>query len=152
MSGPLQTGSPAVVDVVVDASIAVKWVVPEDHSTGARRFLTAQFRRKVPILLLTEVGQTIWKKVYQRGEIAADDGREILRDLIVTPLVLHPVGPLVEPAFDIALATGRTVYDSIYLALATALSCKMVTADQKFYNALQSTPFAGDVLSVADPI
>jgi predicted nucleic acid-binding protein len=152
MSGPVQTGAPAIVDVVVDASVAVKWFVPENHSTEARRFLTAQFRRHVPVLLLTEVGQTIWKKVYQRSEITADDGREILRDLMVTPLDLHTVRSLVGPAFDIALATGRTVYDSIYLALATALGCKLVTTDQKLFNALQSTPFAGDVLWVADPI
>jgi hypothetical protein len=44
---------------------------------------------------------------------------------------VHPVTPLVEPAFDIALATGRTVCDSIYLALAVALGCRLVTADLK---------------------
>jgi predicted nucleic acid-binding protein len=64
----------------------------------------------------------------------------------------YPVNTLLEPAFDIALATGRTVYDSIYLALATALDCKLVTADQKFFNAIQNSPFASSVLWVADPI
>ena len=44
---------------------------------------------------------------------------------------VHPITTLIEPAFEIALATGRTVYDSIYLALATALDCKLVTADKK---------------------
>jgi predicted nucleic acid-binding protein len=152
MSGVAQTGSPATDDVVVDASVVVKWFVPEDHSAEARRFLMARFRRHVPVLLLTEVGQTTWKKVYQRGEISADDGQEILRDLMVMPLELHPVMPLLEPAFDIALSAGRTVYDSIYLTLATALGCKLVTADQKLFNALQTGPFASDVLWVADPI
>jgi predicted nucleic acid-binding protein len=64
----------------------------------------------------------------------------------------YPMNPLLEPAFDIALVTGRTLYDSIYLALATAMDCKLVTADQKFYNAIQNTPFASSVLWVADPI
>jgi predicted nucleic acid-binding protein len=62
------------------------------------------------------------------------------------------VNPLLEPAFDIALATGRTVYDSIYLALATALDFKLVTADQKLYNAIQNSSFASSIHWVADPI
>jgi predicted nucleic acid-binding protein len=69
-----------------------------------------------------------------------------------TPLEVHAVMPLVEPAFDIAVGTGRTVYDSIYLALAVALGCKLVTADQKLYNALRASVFAADVTWVADPI
>ena len=55
-----------------------------------------------------------------------------------------------EPAFEIALDSGWTVYDSIYVVLATALDCKLVTADNKLFNALQSGPFAQDVLWVAD--
>jgi len=151
-SGGTAHGSPASVDLVVDASIAVKWFVPEVYSAEALRLLGAGFRRHIPVLLHTEVGQTIWKKVYQRKEIAPADGRSILRGLMVTPLQVHAVTPLVEPAFDIALTTGRTVYDSIYVALAVALDCKFVTADQKLYIALQASAFAADVAWVADPI
>jgi predicted nucleic acid-binding protein len=148
MSGPASS----IVEVVIDASVAVKWFVPENLSTEARGFLDARFRRHVPVLFYTEVGQTVWKKVYQRGEIAVEDGREILRDLLLLNLEVHATTPLLESAFDIAVALGRTVYDSLYLALATALGCKLVTADQKFYNAVQVTPFASDVHWVADPI
>jgi predicted nucleic acid-binding protein len=151
-NGGLAPESSTIVNVVVDASVAVKWFVPENHSAEALRFLNARFRRHVPVLLHSEFGQTIWKKVYQRKEIEAADGRSILRGLIVMALEVHAVTPLLEPAFDIALSTGRTVYDSIYLALATALDCKVVTADQKFYNALKGGPFNDHVFWVADPI
>jgi predicted nucleic acid-binding protein len=151
-NGGLSPSSSGIVEVVVDASVAVKWFVPENHSAEALRFLNARFRRHIPVLLHTEFSQTIWKKIYQRKEIEAADGRSILRGLMVTALEVHAVTPLLEPAFDIALATGRTIYDSIYLALATALGCKLVTADQKLYNALRNGPFAADVLWVADPI
>jgi predicted nucleic acid-binding protein len=148
MSGPaLPT-----VDVVIDASVAVKWFVPEQHSTEAREFLDQRFRRHVPVHLYPEVGQTVWKKVYQRGEIAIDDGREILRDLLLLNLEVHPGTPLLAAAFDIAVAIGRTVYDSLYLALATGLGCKFVTADRKLYKAVQGSPFATDLHWVADPI
>ncbi len=151
-NGGTSKGLLPTVDVVVDASVAVKWFVPEIYSAEALRLLDAGVRRHIPVLLHTEVGQTIWKKVYQRKEIVPADGRSILRGLMVTPLEVHAVIPLVESAFDIALDTGRTVYDSIYLALAVALGCKLVTADQKLYNALRASVFAADVTWVADPI
>jgi predicted nucleic acid-binding protein len=152
MSGPVQAMPSEMTDVVPDASVVVMWYVPEVHSVEARRYLAAQFRRHVPVLLFVEVGQTIWKKVHQRREIDPEDGRQILRALLATPMDSYPMNPLLEPAFDIALATGRTVYDSIYLALATSMVCKLVTADQKFYNAIQNSPFASTVIWVADPI
>jgi predicted nucleic acid-binding protein len=68
------------------------------------------------------------------------------------PLITHAVVPLLEPAYEIAVVTGRTVYDGVYLALASALGCRLVTADRKLYNALQGGPFAGDMIWVADPI
>lgn len=151
-NGGAGPGSLPSVDVVVDASVAVKWFVPEDHSAEAVHLLGARFWPHIPVLLYSEVAQTIWKKVYQRKDIAAEDGREILRDLMVIPLQVHSITPLLEQALDIALATGRTVYDSIYLALAVSLDCKLVTADQKLYNAIRTGPFADDVLWVADPI
>ena len=63
---------------------------------------------------------------------------------------MHPVRPLLEPAYEIALATGRTLYDSVYLALSTALGCKLVTADRRLFNALQASPFFDDVIWVED--
>jgi predicted nucleic acid-binding protein len=150
-NGGLAPGSSTIIDVVVDASVAVKWFVPEKYSVEAIRLLDVGFRRHIPILLHSEVGQTIWKKVHQRKEIEAAEGRSIVRGLMITPFELHAVTPILEPAFAIALATGRTVYDSIYVALAVALGCKLVTADQKLYNALQTGPFADDVLWVTDP-
>jgi predicted nucleic acid-binding protein len=149
-NGGATPGSFPTVEVVVDASVAVKWFVPEKFSEEAMRLLDDGIRRHVPVLLQSEVSQTIWKKVYQRKEIEAADGRSILGALMVMALEVHAVTPHIEPAFDIALATGRTVYDSIYLALATALRCKLVTADRKLYNALQGGPFSDDVVWVAD--
>jgi predicted nucleic acid-binding protein len=139
-------------DVVVDASIVVKWFIEEVHSNEAVRLLEAKFRPHIPALLYSEVAQTIWKKVYLRHEIAAEDGREILRDLMVIPLEVHAITPLLEQALEIALSTGRTVYDSIYLALAVSLNTKLVTADRKLYNALHTGPFSDDVLWVRDRI
>ena len=46
-------------------------------------------------------------------------------------------------ALEIAMETDRTVYDSIYLALAISNQCQ-VTADLRFYNSLKNTNFPGE--------
>ncbi len=152
MIGPAAQSSNTFMDVVIDASVGVKWFIPEVHSADARRFLVPRFRRHVPVLFLTEVGQVLWKKFHQRGELSADEGRGILRLLPFITLEMHPVAPLLEPAFEIALATGRTLYDSVYLALSTALRCKLVTADRRLFNALQGSAFADDIIWIETSI
>ncbi len=60
--------------------------------------------------------------------------------------MVSPSWPLALSALTIACQAQRTVYDSLYLALALRESAVMVTADEKFYNALQATPLAPTVL------
>ena len=146
------TAPSARADVVIDASVAAKWLVPEDLSAESLRFLGPEFRRHVPDWLFAEVGQIVWKKVHQRREIEAEAGRSILSALRSAPLEIHPTTPLLEPAFEIALAAGRSLYDSSYLALATSLDCRLVTADRRLFNALQGGPLASTVTWVGDPI
>jgi predicted nucleic acid-binding protein len=68
------------------------------------------------------------------------------------PLNVYPGAGLIRPVLDVAAATGRTVHDSLYPALATSLGCRLVTADRGFYQGLQDGPFAACVLRVADPV
>lgn len=130
--------------VVVDASVAIKWFVPEALSPEAEGFLDGSFDLTAPDLLLAEVGNVLWKKT-ARGEIRAAEGREILQALDQVPLRLVPSGDLVTAAFDIANAYGRTVYDSMYVALAVACDGVMVTADERLARAMGSGELAGHV-------
>jgi predicted nucleic acid-binding protein len=57
---------------------------------------------------------------------------------------------LLVAAFDGAVQSAQTVYDSTYLALAVAFNCPMVTADEKFYLALRSGALASHLCWVAD--
>ena len=57
---------------------------------------------------------------------------------------------LFEPAYLLAAEFGRTVYDSLYLALALLATCPMVTADRRLVNALQGTSLAASILWVED--
>ncbi len=137
-------------DLVVDASIGVKWFVEESHSAEASMLMVPDVRLHVPTLFFTEVAQTLWKKVHQRHEISIADGREIFERLLRLPLIRHPADLLFESSFEIALQTGRTVYDSVYLALASMNGWRFVTADERLFNALHGGPFERFLLRVGD--
>jgi hypothetical protein len=55
---------------------------------------------------------------------------------------------LLEAALDIAMRTGRMVYDSLYVALAVQMDCRLVTANEKLYNALKDGPLGPRILWV----
>jgi predicted nucleic acid-binding protein len=132
---------------VVDASVAMKWFVPEVYEAEAKRFLAPNNVLFAPDLLPSECGNILWKKV-RRGEITDGEAYRIAAELQNAPLVFVTALDLLSGALQIAVSTGRTVYDSLYVALAVAQQCRLVTADQKLYNALQSTPYGKRLLWV----
>ncbi|CAN5243540.1 type II toxin-antitoxin system VapC family toxin [soil metagenome] len=130
---------------VIDTSVAVKWFVPEEYSNQAILLLEAEYDLLAPDLIFAEVGNTLWKKV-QREEITSTIAQEILQTLLSFPLHIYETRHLLESAFNIAHTTQRTVYDSIYLALANTFECELVTADKKFFNALKDGSFSNNIL------
>ena len=50
------------------------------------------------------------------------------------------------------MQTGRTVYDSLYVALAVQMDCRLVTADEKLYHALKGGPLHTSILWVEDDL
>src|SRR5579871_1451080 len=129
---------------VVDASVAVKWYLPEIHDAAAQRLLTGSKELLVPDLIFAEVGNILWKRVRSEQMLEAE-AQVVLQSLGALPLTVSPSWPLVLPALTIAYQTQRTVYDSLYLALAVREVAVMVTADERFYNALKATPLSPSV-------
>ncbi len=125
--------------LIVDASVAIKWVVPEEHSEAARSLLTEDRDLRSPDLLWAESGNILWKK-WRRKELISQEVGEILVDLRRYPLRIFPAEPLCDLAWDLAQRFDRSFYDSLYLALAVSDSCPLVTADRRLYNALESAP------------
>lgn len=118
---------------VVDASVAVKWYVPEEHSEIARLLLDENFELAVPTLFFAEFGNILWKK-FTRGELSREEilaTTNLLRAASLTPM---PDEVLWDHAVRCACDLRHPVYDCCYLALANALGTALVTADQKFAN------------------
>ena len=134
---------------VVDASVAVKWFVPEVHSGDARRLMVEDHALMAPELLMPEVGNILWKK-HRIGELEAVEAHDILADLRRLPLRLMGMSSTIDSALALAVQYGRTVYDSVYLALAIHQGASFVTADQKLCNSLADTEIADHVTWIKD--
>ncbi len=120
--------------VVVDASVAVKWVIPgepwEEQAVALKDMVVSgEVEAYAPQLIMYEVASVILKAVL-RGILKPSRGAEALR-------AFKDLGISIQ-AFDwdcaaevlaAALETGLTIYDSVYLHLSRRLNCRLVTAD-----------------------
>jgi predicted nucleic acid-binding protein len=122
---------------VVDASVAIKWVLPEIYTADALRLRRPDYELLVPDFFFPELGNVFWKRL-RRGEASLEDAQVDLQALMGLPLKVYPSLPLMPQALDIAVRVQQAVYDCVYLTLAVVNQCQMVTADERFFNALQN--------------
>ena len=115
---------------VIDASVAIKWVIDEPGTEQA--LLLRRHRLVAPDLLVPECANILWKKV-RRQELSEAEAMLAARLLQRAEVQLEPMRGLLEPATKLAIALNHPAYDCIYLALAQGLSCGMVTADEQLY-------------------
>jgi predicted nucleic acid-binding protein len=135
---------------VVDANVVAKWFVPERLSEEAVRLLDERHELASPDLLWPELGSLLWKKA-RAGELTRQQAARIVQALDQVPMTVFPSRLVLEGALEIALGTGRSVHDSVYVALAVALECPLVTADERLVNALKGGSLASYVRWVGRP-
>ena len=116
--------------LVVDASIAVKWLFAEENSEQARQLLAPRIVLHAPDFILTEAANVIWKKA-RRKEIPS--AQPYIEELAHMPdaVVLKPSTELVMKAAALAVQIDHLVYDCVYLACAEAEAAPLVTADER---------------------
>jgi predicted nucleic acid-binding protein len=134
---------------IVDTSVALKWYFPEAHSEISEQLLKAPNQLFAPSYLWIEFDNVLAKKI-RLGEVDAKEAipiRQALRELSIR---LHDVFDLLDTAFEIALATRRSVYDSTFLALAVRADARLVTADRRFFDGVTASPFKTSITWIAD--
>lgn len=137
---------------VIDASVAVKWVIEED---GTRAALAL---RRHPLLapdLLTAECANILRKKVRRGELTNDEAVLAAGLLARADIDLMPMRSLLEAATRIAVLLDHPAYDCIYLAVAETLGQAFVTADERLLQKVHQCPsglFSIQVVSLAEAI
>jgi len=125
---------------VIDTGIVAKLFLREEYSAAAQRAVAQARLLSAPDLLWIECASVLRKRV-MGGEISAPDAAALLREILRLPVDTYPSWSLIRPALQIALETGRTVYDCMYVALAVQQDGVLLTADERLYNALRKGPY-----------
>jgi predicted nucleic acid-binding protein len=115
--------------LVVDASVAVKWVLPESGSEEAAALRRHDMDLIAPSLIIAEIGNALWKKVL-RGQIEGRDALPALRTAIAHFSEIISFEDLVEAAIQLAIDVRQPIYDCLYLALAQREGVPLITADE----------------------
>jgi len=126
--------------VVVDASLAAMWAVPERHSPQAlalaERWANGTTRLLAPCLLLAEVTNALYKRVV-RKEMTIDTAQAALNVIFGFDIELREEPGLQIRAMELAHRLKQpTTYDCQYLALAEHYRCELWTGDQRLHGAV----------------
>lgn len=119
---------------VIDASVAVKWVVAENGSERADVLLDHGL--VAPDLLYAECANILWKKV-RRGELTREQADLAAQALEGADIDIVPTKAYLASATLIAVELDHPAYDGIYLAVAEAFNLRFVTADDRLVRKIQ---------------
>lgn len=127
--------------VVVDASLAIKWVLKEPYAEEAlalaEEWAVTGTRPSAPCLLLVEATNVLHRRAVL-GQISLSQARELLAGLLDMGIEIRESPQIHFRAMELAQELQRpSVYDTHYLALADILGCDLWTADERFYNSVK---------------
>jgi predicted nucleic acid-binding protein len=115
-------------EVVVDASVAAKLFITEDGSDAARALAGSDARFIAPDLVLVELANVAVKRL-RRGDISRDLAEHMIATARSLFRYLAPAAGLTSRAFELATGHGVSTYDAMYVALAEARGCDLVSSD-----------------------
>ena len=126
----------AVVALVIDASVAGKWLLPEPDSEKAEQILdrlrSRALRAHAPDFIVAEVANVLWKRTRAgKTPMRKSEAVSALTAFLESPLELEPVRELARPALELAALIPCTVYDALYVTLALRENALFITADRK---------------------
>ena len=124
--------------LVVDASVAIKWIMVEDGTPAANQLIVGD-ALAAPDLLFIECANVLRTKA-RRGDISVGVARQGLEIIDAVPIRSVPTRPHVAAAQAIALELDRSAYDALYLAVALAEKATLITADANFAAAVLARP------------
>ena len=128
--------------VVVDASLAVKWGLPEPYSEQAfelaARWANDRTQLIAPCLIIAEITNALYKRVY-RKEMNLSTARQALQTVLGFGIEIREEPGLPERTLELAneLKMSAT-YDAHCLALAEKYGCNLWTGDRRLYSSTKN--------------
>jgi hypothetical protein len=136
-------------DLVIDASVAVKWFVSEEGSDKADEVSASDYTLLAPRLIVIEVANAMARKAIQKL-ITPLEAAEYVRTLPQFFAGLLDVEDLIEPALQNACSYRHPIYDFVYVEAARRRDTKMLTADQKLIAKAKGTNIAKFVVPLSE--
>src|SRR5208337_254926 len=130
---------------VLDSSVALKWVLPEADSAKAIRlrdeYSNGLHELVAPDIFPSEIANGLVSAERQK-RIRIGESAIFLNEVLSAAPALHQSSPLLIRAMEIAISTKQAIYDCLYVALAEAEGCELVTANDRLARSLRpSYPF-----------
>ncbi|MDQ3700045.1 MAG: type II toxin-antitoxin system VapC family toxin [Chloroflexota bacterium] len=133
----MTTGAEALVAdaFVVDASVAVKWYLPDEEYREQANYLLARLSSgrtilAAPVLIRYEVPAVLIRAA-RRGRLSQDAARQAIQQFLQTGITTYHTPELITDAAPLAASHDLTLYDAAYLALARALTVPLITVDRQ---------------------
>lgn len=129
-------------ELVLDASVILKWFLPEEESPQAQKLRQKHLKGEAfiyaPSLLIFEVANALVTK----KELTESDVEKALSIFFFTDLNFIEFSQiLVNSAALTARKYRISVYDTSYITLAKTLAAKFITADRKLFEKVKSLGF-----------
>ena len=128
--------------VVVDASVAAKWYLPERDHRDARRLRDHYLDGVIDLTAPSVFPYEVLNALRYSGQFDEDElteAAETLPGYGIELVPFHGLDDLVATAFGI----GNTIYDAAYVALAVTHDTAVYTADGKLVDGLSGTEYEG---------
>lgn len=122
--------------LVIDASVAVKWVIQEPGTPEALALRKATLA--APDLLVPECANILWKK-YRLGQLTTGEAKAAAQLLERADIELAPMRAHLHAATALAIELDHPAYDCLYIALALEKGCAFATADQRLLRKAQQS-------------
>jgi predicted nucleic acid-binding protein len=131
-----------VITLVLDASVAVKWAIPQANEPLTnqsldlfKRYCDGEIDFVVPDVFWAEMGNVLWKGA-KRGRWSRADAETAAAEFTSQDFTTVPTSNLLPEALKIAFTYDRNIYDCVYAALAYQAKADLITADERLANAL----------------
>ncbi|TWT45289.1 tRNA(fMet)-specific endonuclease VapC [Phycisphaerae bacterium RAS1] len=139
--------------IVVDASVAAKWLLPEAGEQEAQALLDSEERLAAPESIRIEVAGAVIKR-YRSGKLEETDARSrcaFWQSLIDSRLQLFPVEALFDRAMALAFQLKHGLPDCLYLAAAGDIGAGLITADRTLFERGKAVHERITLLAGVDP-